>query len=103
MTKVVHLDTVRGCAADHDRMVAALAAYEAEPRAAVGLYSALRKAADRCGYPGQVSLLIWARARRKSYLSMIDRSHRELATGIAVNSREELAAAIDALTDGGAA
>jgi hypothetical protein len=98
MSNIVNFDTVRGCAADHDRLIAALAAYEAQPRPEVGLYSALRQAADRCGYPGGVSLLIWARARRRSYQSMMQGAVRELAAGIAVTNSLELARAIRTLT-----
>ena len=100
MGKIINLDTARGSMADHDRMIAALAAYEAEPRAAVGLYSALRLAADRCGYPGKASLLIWARARRRSYQAMMRGAVQEFVSGIAVNNSLELAAAIERLTGG---
>jgi [acyl-carrier-protein] S-malonyltransferase len=93
MSKIVQLDTVRGCAADYDRLIAALGEYEAQARPDVGLYSALRRAADRCGYPGGISLLIWARARRRSYQSMMQGAVRELAAGIAVTNSLELAAA----------
>jgi hypothetical protein len=98
MSNVVEFDTVRGCAADHDRLIAALGEYEAQARSDVSLYSALRRAADRCGYPGGVSLLIWARARRRSYRSMMQGAVRELAAGIAVTNSLELARAIRTLT-----
>lgn len=98
MGKMVQLDTVRGCAADYDRLIAALGDYEAQARPDVGLYSALRRTADRCGYPGGVSLLIWTRARRRSYQSMMQGAVRELAAGIAVTNSLELAHAIRILT-----
>jgi len=102
MGEVIGLDTTRGSMADHDRMIAALAAYEAVPGLAVHAYEDLRKAAERCGYRGKVSLLAWARARRRSYQAMMRGAVQELVSGIAVNNSLELAAAIDRLTGGDA-
>lgn len=74
-----------GSMADHDALVAALAAYDATPRAE-NAYATLTAAARLCGCPNGDMVIGFARRRAETYRQMMGQAVGQLVAAVAVSN-----------------